>query len=85
MSFKASSLSELTVTGSLRFYLQLNYIGIGILYLLNGIEAFVDRHLQEFDISKDLSFKYQLDPIRGQAQLGIYWHFGKNFTSNLAI
>lgn len=55
--------------------LQLSYIGIGILYLLNGIEAFVDRHLQEFDISKDLSFKYQLDPIRGQAQLGIYWAF----------
>ena len=34
--------------------LQLSYIGIGLLYLLNGVEAFVDRHLQEFDISKNL-------------------------------
>jgi len=53
--------------------LQLSYIGIGILYLLTGIEAFVDRHLQEFDISKDLSFKYQLDPIKGQGQVSIIW------------
>ncbi|MBK7359576.1 MAG: hypothetical protein IPI45_04155 [Saprospiraceae bacterium] len=53
--------------------LQLSYIGIGILYLLTGIEAFVDRHLQEFDISKDLSFKYQLDPFKGQGQVSIIW------------
>jgi hypothetical protein len=54
----------LTLTGinSYRqFYdknLQLSYIGIGLVYLLNGIEAFVDRHLQDFDVSKNLSFQY---------------------------
>ncbi len=53
--------------------LQLSYIGMGLLYLLNGIEAFVDRHLQEFDVSKDLSLKYQLDPFGRQAQVSFVW------------
>ncbi len=38
--------------------LQLSYIGIGLVYLLNAIEAFVDRHLQEFDVSNNLSIRY---------------------------
>jgi len=34
---------------------DLNYIGIGLLYVLNVIDANVDAHLAEFDISDDLS------------------------------
>ena len=43
---------------------QLSYVGFAFVYLLNGIEAFVDAHLQNFDISEDLS-------IRVRPQLGI--------------
>ncbi|MBK6546479.1 MAG: hypothetical protein IPO78_07515 [Saprospiraceae bacterium] len=53
--------------------LQLSYIGIGILYLLNGIEAFVDRHLQEFDVSKNLSFQYKTDPFQNVSQVSMIW------------
>lgn len=34
---------------------DLNYIGIGLLYVLNVIDANVDAHLAEYDISDDLS------------------------------
>lgn len=40
---------------------QTAYIGIFIVYLLQAVEAYTDAHLQEFDISDDLSFK--LGPI----------------------
>ncbi len=43
---------------------QLSYVGFVLVYLLNGIEAFVDAHLQNFDISEDLS-------LRLKPQLGI--------------
>lgn len=36
---------------------QLSYVGLVFVYLLNGIEAFVDAHLQNFDISEDLSLR----------------------------
>ncbi len=36
---------------------DLNYIGIGLLYVLNVIDANVDAHLAEFDVSDDLSMK----------------------------
>jgi hypothetical protein len=53
--------------------LQLSIIGIVVVYLLNGIEAFVDRHLQEFDVSKNLSFQYtpNLYTSGGQVSLKI--------------
>ena len=40
---------------------QTAYIGIFIVYLLQAVEAYTDAHLQEFDISDDLSFR--LEPI----------------------
>jgi hypothetical protein len=40
---------------------QTAYIGIVAVYLLQAVEAYTDAHLQEFDISDDLSFK--LGPI----------------------
>ncbi len=40
---------------------QTSYIGIFAVYLLQAVEAYTDAHLQEFDISDDLSFK--LGPV----------------------
>ncbi len=40
---------------------QTAYIGIFAVYLLQAVEAYTDAHLQEFDISDDLSFR--LEPI----------------------
>lgn len=36
---------------------QTAYIGIFVAVLLQGVEAYTDAHLQEFDISDDLSFR----------------------------
>lgn len=36
---------------------QTAYIGIFVVYLMQAVEAYTDAHLQEFDISEDLSFK----------------------------
>jgi hypothetical protein len=38
---------------------QTAYIGIFVVYLLQAVEAYSDAHLQEFDISDDLSFRLQ--------------------------
>ena len=41
-----------------KFYdknLQRSYLGLGLVYLLIGVDAFVDRHLLEFDINENLS------------------------------
>ncbi|MEM9930560.1 MAG: DUF5683 domain-containing protein [Bacteroidota bacterium] len=40
---------------------QTAYIGIFFVYVLQAVEAYTDAHLQEFDISDDLSF--QLGPV----------------------
>jgi hypothetical protein len=40
---------------------QTAYIGIFVVYLLQAVEAYTDAHLQEFDISDDLSLK--LGPV----------------------
>jgi hypothetical protein len=40
---------------------QTAYIGIFVVYLLQAVEAYTDAHLQEFDISDDLSIR--LGPI----------------------
>jgi hypothetical protein len=38
---------------------DLSWIGIGGLYALQIIDAAVDAHLQEFDVSENLSLKWQ--------------------------
>lgn len=40
---------------------DLSYIGIALLYVVNVIDATVDAHLFEFDMSDDLSFKWNLN------------------------
>ncbi|PLX22106.1 MAG: hypothetical protein C0599_07000 [Salinivirgaceae bacterium] len=44
---------------------DLNYIGLGVLYFLQIIDANVDAHLFEYDISDDLTFRYQPDYVGG--------------------
>ena len=44
--------------------LQLSYITTSVLWLLNGIEAFIDRHLMTYDVSDDLSLHFDLTPNR---------------------
>ena len=38
---------------------QLSYVGIVIVWLINGIEAFTDAHLMNFDVSDDLSLQFK--------------------------
>ena len=47
---------------------QLSYIGLVFVYALQSMEAFVDAHLQDFDVSDDLSLKLKpkLEPIMAQ-------------------
>lgn len=51
---------------------DLSWIGIGGLYALQIIDAAVDAHLQEFDVSENLSLKWQPDYHfqYGQAYVG---------------
>ena len=42
------------------YYYQFWSVMLGLSYLLNGIEAFVDRHLQEFNVSPEDVYKRQL-------------------------
>ena len=39
-----------------RSYRELSFIFLGVAHLLNVVEAFVDRHLINFDTSEDLTF-----------------------------
>jgi hypothetical protein len=48
---------------------QYSYIGLGALYLLQAIEAFVDRHLMEFDVNENLSIR--LRPGGASVPLGM--------------
>lgn len=45
---------------------QLSYVGIVLVYALQGIEAFTDAHLRNFDISDDLSMRIQPSPASHQ-------------------
>lgn len=55
--------------------LQLSYIGLIIVHGLVSMEAFVDAHLQSFDISDDLTLQVQpdisLDPVSQQPVFSI--------------
>ncbi len=42
--------------------LQLSYIGLFAVYILNAADAFVSAHLLDFDSSDDLSFQMKLQP-----------------------
>ncbi len=54
---------------------QTYYAVLGFVYLLQGIEAYVDAHLQGFDVDEDLGFRlrptFNADPLTAQPVLGI--------------
>lgn len=62
---------------------QLSYIGMVLVYALQGVEAFTDAHLMNFDISEDLSLQVQprieLNPATQSFSpvLGFRLHFSK--------
>lgn len=55
-----SSLSQLQIKDAKDYYrrnLELTYIGFGLVYVLNIIDACVFAHLHSFDVSEDLSLQ----------------------------
>jgi len=50
---------------------QYSYLGLTAVYLLGAIEAFVDRHLMEFDVSEELSMSIRLDAINNSPALSV--------------
>ncbi len=53
---------------------QAAYIGVVIVYLFQGIEAFTDAHLMSFDMEDDIGtvrIEPVLDPFGGQSALGL--------------
>ncbi|MGB3545876.1 MAG: DUF5683 domain-containing protein [Saprospiraceae bacterium] len=53
---------------------QAAYIGVVIVYLFQGIEAFTDAHLKTFDMEDDIGtvrIEPVLDPFGGQAAVGL--------------
>jgi len=56
------NISEETLRKEREFWRRnrdLNYIGIGVLYVLQVIDASVDAHLFAYDISDDLTLRYE--------------------------
>jgi hypothetical protein len=57
---------------------QLSIIGFSLVWLANGIDAFVDAHLKDFDIDENLTFevgtKFENDP-HVPMRVGIFVHF----------
>lgn len=53
---------------------QMSYAGFVVVYALGGVEAFVDAHLRDFDVSDDLSFKvkpsFHSTPV-GEQSVGV--------------
>ena len=61
---------------------QLSYIGLVIVWLINGVEAFTDAHLMNFDVSDDLSLEFKPVFEENLSQgtysgVGIVLRFGK--------
>lgn len=59
-------------------YRQWSIVGFTVVWLLNGVDAFVDAHLKEFDIDEDLSIDFgprmTNDPY-GPMKLGVFVQF----------
>lgn len=59
---------------------QTSYMGLLGVYGVIAIEAFVDGHLQSFDISDDLSLKvqpsFELDPVFASPSIGVSFVVG---------
>lgn len=54
---------------------QYSYLGLGAVYLLGAIEAFVDRHLMEFDVNSDLTLQIRPVSMNGGTGIGLVLTF----------
>ena len=65
-----------------RRYRDLNYIGIGILYILNILDANVDANLLDYDVSYNLSMQFapSLTPIHSQTNKSTMTNIGLSFS-----
>lgn len=67
-----------TIRNGYRKNLELSYIGFAFVWVLNAAEAFVDAHLQEFDMSEDISLQISPDmdyTVLGDGYYGISFRF----------
>ncbi|HJW31347.1 MAG TPA: DUF5683 domain-containing protein [Saprospiraceae bacterium] len=57
---------------------QLSIVGFALVWLANGVDAFVDAHLKDFDVNEDLSFEFRTqtfnDPF-APMRAGLYVQF----------
>ena len=57
---------------------QASIVGFTVVWLLNGVDAFVDAHLKDFDINEDLSIevgtRFEDDP-HAPMRMGLYVQF----------
>jgi len=58
-----------------RSNLELNYIALGAVYLLNIAEAFISGHLAGFDVSEELSFYVPPGTLAAPLQVGWVYRF----------
>ena len=68
------------VRDSARKNLELTYMAAIVVHALNGIEAFVDAHLRNFDVSEDLSLSIRptfdtSSPVGIQSGIGLFVTF----------
>ncbi len=61
-----------------RKYRDYSYVAIGLVYVLNIVDAAVDAHFSQFDISDDLALKWQPYTVPN-ARYGMEYGIGINF------
>jgi len=65
--------------------MEFNYILAGFIYILNIVDAAVDAHLSDFDISDDLSLKLAPLPPPAGTKMPIHYQAGMGLTLTWAI
>lgn len=66
-----------------RRYRELTIIGIGLLYIAQIIDASVDAHLFDYDISEDLSLR--IEPVYIDPRSAVYTYAGLNNSSTIGL
>ena len=75
--FSSQNPSESTLRAARDYYrsnFEMSCLGLGIVYALQGIEAYVAAHLKNFDVSEDLGFT----PYIGNSPVGPYYGLNLN-------
>ena len=70
--FSDQNPSESTLKAARDYYrsnFEMSCLGLGVVYILQGIEAYVAAHLKNFDVSEDLG----LTPFMGNSPIGPYY------------